>query len=63
MENIKITGENILPRFGHTITLISRTKAILFGGATGDVGRYTITNDTYIFDLILRKWSKLEPTG
>ena len=33
---------------------------MLFGGATGDTGRYIITGDTYGLDLIASKWSKLE---
>lgn len=33
---------------------------ILFGGATGDTGRYVITGDTYALDIIGNKWSKLE---
>ena len=33
---------------------------ILFGGATGDTGKYIITGDTYGLDLINNKWSKLE---
>jgi hypothetical protein len=33
---------------------------VLFGGATGDTGRYIITGDTYGLDLIASKWSKLE---
>ncbi len=52
MEQLKVSGTTPLPRFGHTITLISKTKCILFGGATGDTGRYTITADTYLFDSI-----------
>ena len=44
-------GDQPSPRFGHTITLISKTLAILFGGAIGDTGKYTITGDTYSFDL------------
>ena len=61
--NIKVTGVKPLPRFGHTITLISKTKCILFGGATGDTGRYTITADTYLFDSSTAAWKKLEPSG
>jgi hypothetical protein len=38
MESIKFTGDSPQPRFGHTITLVSKTKAILFGGAIGDTG-------------------------
>jgi hypothetical protein len=33
---------------------------ILFGGATGDTGKYIITGDTYALDLISYKWTKLE---
>ena len=40
--------------------LVSKSKVILFGGATGDTGRYVITGDTYALDIIGNKWSKLE---
>ena len=63
METLKVSGDIPLPRFGHTITLVSKTKAVLFGGATGDTGKYSITGDTYVFDCTTRKWKKLEPTG
>ena len=63
MENLKTLGEAPQPRFGHTITLVSKTKAVLFGGATGNTEKYSITGDTYIFDCTTRKWTKLEPTG
>lgn len=33
---------------------------MLFGGATGDTGKYIITGDTYALDLISYKWTKLE---
>jgi len=46
-EPFDVKGDIPLARFGHTITLISKTKAILFGGATGDTGKYSITGDTY----------------
>ena len=39
---------------------VSKSKIVLFGGATGDTGRYIITGDTYGLDLIASKWSKLE---
>ena len=42
------------------IRLVSKSKVILFGGATGDTGRYVITGDTYALDIIGNKWSKLE---
>lgn len=40
--------------------VVSKSKIILFGGATGDTGKYIITGDTYAFDLISYKWTKLE---
>lgn len=42
------------------LNLVSKSKVILFGGATGDTGKYIITGDTYALDLIGNKWSKLE---
>ncbi len=54
VEKIEIYGTNPLPRFGHTITYINKGKAILFGGATGDTGKYSITADTFSFDLVTR---------
>eukprot|EP00331_Platyophrya_macrostoma_P003524 CAMPEP_0176424724 /NCGR_PEP_ID=MMETSP0127-20121128/10992_1 /TAXON_ID=938130 /ORGANISM="Platyophrya macrostoma, Strain WH" /LENGTH=808 /DNA_ID=CAMNT_0017805805 /DNA_START=70 /DNA_END=2496 /DNA_ORIENTATION=+ len=35
----------------------------MFGGATGDTGKYTITGDTYLFECPSRKWKRLEPKG
>lgn len=63
MEIFNASGDVPLPRFGHTVNLISNTKVILFGGATGDVGKYAITGDTFLLDLITRKWRKLDPVG
>ena len=63
MEVFQTSGDSPLPRFGHTVTVISNTKVILFGGATGDVGKYSITSDTFLLDLITKKWRKLEPIG
>jgi hypothetical protein len=42
------------------LNLVSKSKVILFGGATGDTGRYVITGDTYALDIIGNKWSKLD---
>lgn len=63
MEVLKVSGDIPLSRFGHTATLVSKTKAVFFGGATGDTGKYSITGDTYLFDVVTRKWRKLEPNG
>eukprot|EP00914_Ancora_sagittata_P024837 GHVO01049559.1.p1 GENE.GHVO01049559.1~~GHVO01049559.1.p1 ORF type:complete len:879 (-),score=113.27 GHVO01049559.1:304-2940(-) len=46
-----------LARFGHTTTYVGNYTVILFGGAVGDSGRYTITNDTFMLDLTTLKWS------
>jgi hypothetical protein len=44
----------------HILFQVSKSKVILFGGATGDTGKYIITGDTYALDIIGNKWSKLE---
>ena len=63
MEKQETFGTPPPARFGQTITYISKGFAILFGGATGDTGKYSITNDTYSFELITRIWKKLECSG
>ena len=53
-----------LPRFGHTTTLVDRNRVILFGGATGDSGRYTITQDTFALEMGKPSgWTKINPEG
>ncbi len=32
-EKIKVIGEVPAPRFGHSFTMVSATKAVMFGGA------------------------------
>ena len=39
---------------------VSRTKVVIFGGATGDTGKYIITGDTYLLDQSNHRWTKLE---
>ena len=63
MEKLEIQGDNPKPRFGHTINLICKIKAVLFGGAIGDSSQYSITNDVYSLDLTTLIWKKLSPTG
>ena len=60
MQKIEVFGEVPLARFGHTISLVSKKKAVMFGGATGDTGKYIITGDTYVLELPSYKWTKLE---
>lgn len=42
------------------MTLISKERAIMFGGAVGD-GIYRITNDTFSFDCRNLTWTQLKP--
>ena len=62
-EKVDMTGDIPVPRFGHTITSISKHKSILFGGATGDVGKYSMTGDTYMLNTLKRCWIKLNCQG
>ncbi len=62
-EAVEAIGDTPQPRFGHTITAVSSQKAVLFGGATGDTGKYTMTGDTYVFTTSKRCWLKLSPQG
>lgn len=57
---VNVTGNKPAPRFGHTITAISKTKVVLFGGAIGDTGRYSIVGDSYSYDCLTRTWTKIE---
>ena len=59
MEEVEINGDIPQARFGHTITLVSKTKVVLFGGATGDTGKYSMTGETFLFNILARTWSKL----
>lgn len=40
VEEFEAHGDLPQARFGHTITVVHKTKVVLFGGATGDTGRY-----------------------
>ncbi|CDR94993.1 kelch repeat domain containing/Serine/threonine protein phosphatase protein, putative [Babesia bigemina] len=69
---VSLQGDLAPARFGHTTTAVGGGKVILFGGAVGgkasvrgfdgasDVGRYTITADLYLFDLVNNVSTKLE---
>jgi protein phosphatase len=66
MENnnlIRTIDNEMSPRFGHTLTLVCKTKghakAVLFGGATGADGHFSINSDTYIYYIEQQKWIKL----
>ena len=63
METVKYNGDNPFPRFGHTLSQIAKTKVLLFGGATGNTGKYSINSDVYLYEISLKKWRKLDPSG
>lgn len=46
--------------FGHTATPISKTRVVLFGGATGESNKYVMTDAVYVFYLFKKTWSKIE---
>ena len=48
-----------MARFGPTITLVSKTKVVLFGCATGDTGKYSMTGETYMYNILTKTWQKL----
>lgn len=35
----------------------------IYIGAVGDTGKYVITGDVYIGDMISKKWKKIEASG
>lgn len=42
-DKVKMSGDIPSPRFGHSFTMVSKTKAVLFGGAVSVSGiNYTI---------------------
>ena len=47
-------------RFGHSLSLVSSFRAILFGGAVAD-SNYQITNDVFSFNTKTHKWTKILP--
>ena len=59
-ERVDVAGKIPSARFGHTMVLVSATKSVLFGGAVGDTRNFSITNDTFCFNILTKIWSKLE---
>ncbi|CAE7728875.1 BSL1 [Symbiodinium sp. KB8] len=50
-------------RFGHTTTFVGDNRVVLFGGATGDSGRYTITADAFMLNVHTNTWSRVQAGG
>ena len=59
-----IVDNDMSSRFGHTFTLVSKgkdkAKAVLFGGATGADGHFSINSDTFVYYITSQKWLKLK---
>ena len=60
-DELEVYGDIPMARFGHTITLVCSQKVlvVLFGGATGDTGKYIMTGDTFLFNILTKIWTKL----
>eukprot|EP00440_Ansanella_granifera_P058066 gb/GFBE01062939.1/.p1 GENE.gb/GFBE01062939.1/~~gb/GFBE01062939.1/.p1 ORF type:complete len:847 (+),score=138.18 gb/GFBE01062939.1/:1-2541(+) len=56
-------GDAPSPRFGHTTTFVGDNRVVLFGGATGDSGRYTITADAFMLNASTNTWSRIQAEG
>lgn len=56
-------GDTPMPRFGHTTTFVGDNRVVLFGGATGDSGRYTITADAFMLNASTNTWSRITAEG
>jgi hypothetical protein len=41
------------------LTLVNKEQAVLFGGARGTSGNYTICDDAYLFNIKEKMWLKL----
>lgn len=59
LSSVDSVGKIPFPRFGHSLTLISPTKAILFGGAVGDTKSFRFSNETFIYNIMTKIWMNL----
>lgn len=59
-EKIQVFGNVPSPRFGHTCTVLSKNKIVMYGGATGNTGQFSITDNTYLLEMANKFWKKLE---
>ena len=64
-ENLEMQKNEKAPqaRFGHTVTMVNKYKVVLFGGATGDTGKFSMTGETWIFNMFLKTWTELSVKG
>ena len=66
INNNQTDEDSDLMRFGHTVTLsyfnliiVNKQQAVLFGGARGTSGNYSICDDAYLFNINEKMWLKL----
>lgn len=57
---VETGGDAPTARFGHTMVMINKTKAVLFAGAKGDTKNYEFSNDTFCYNVITKVWTKLK---
>ena len=53
------SGNKPSPRFGHSLVMLNPIKICIFGGAIGETRKITYSNDTYIYNLMVKIWIKL----
>lgn len=51
IEKITTYGNMPVAKFGHTATVVSKAQIIIFGGASGNVDTYSITNECFCLDI------------
>jgi len=48
VQKAQVSGDIPPPRFGHTFTMVSEDKAVLFGGAVSISGKTIITQENLL---------------
>jgi hypothetical protein len=59
-QKVECSGKIPSARFGHTLTMVSSSKIVMFGGAVGDTKNFIFSNETYTLNLMTKIWTKLE---
>lgn len=64
LQQVPTFGAMPMAKFGHCCCLITPTKLIIFGGASGNVNNFSITNDTFCLEMtsdpVMFTWRKLD---
>jgi hypothetical protein len=59
-QKVECSGKTPSARFGHTLTMVSSSKIVMFGGAVGDTKNFVFSNETYTLNLSTKLWTKLD---